>query len=104
MTWIAQQDTNGSLIAPPANVAPGVSEYVAAQAMNWQPDTWRVITQQEAEELQRPSRRDEMLTEIAAIEATQTLRMKRGAILGNQEDIDRLQAIEDKIEELRQQL
>ena len=56
---IAQHDTNGTLIAPPASVAPGVSHETAAQAMRWPPGTWREITPQEAEELQKPSPEEE---------------------------------------------
>jgi hypothetical protein len=54
--FIAYTQDNKTLVA---NLAPGVTPEQAAQAMNLAPGTWRVITAEEAVELQRPTPEEE---------------------------------------------
>ena len=87
-----------------ANLAPGVTPEQAAQAMNLAPGTWRVITQEEAAELQKPTREEEIKAAISALEFSVSERTKRGASLGKPDDVARLQAVEDQITALRDEL
>ena len=99
---IAQIDTQGNLIAPPCSV--GVSPEISAADMKWPPGTWREITPEEAEELQKPSRADEIIAEIAALEAKQTPRLMGDALLGNPDDVAMLRDIRGRIAALRAEL
>ena len=62
--FIAQIDTQGNLIRPAASIA--VEPEQAAQAMGWQPGTWREITPQEFEELNAPTQQELEEREAAA--------------------------------------
>jgi len=50
---IARLDANGNIVAPPVSVA--VSPEISAADMKWSPGSWRVITPEEAAELQQPT-------------------------------------------------
>jgi hypothetical protein len=54
MSYIAYTDTNtGKTLV--ANLAPGVTPEQAAAAMNLAPGSWRIVTPEEAAELQAPT-------------------------------------------------
>ena len=75
-----------------------------AAAKRFGPGSWREITPEEAAELQRPTSAELIKAQIAVLEARQTDRMVRGAALGIAEDKAMLQAIEDEISALRNEL
>ena len=75
-----------------------------AASLDLPPGTWREITPQEAAALQAPTREDEIKAAISALEAKQTPRLMGDAMLGNQDDMARLQDIRGQITALRTEL
>ena len=70
----------------------------------WAKPDWMSITDQEAAELQKPSAEEEIKAAIAALEAKQTPRLMGDALLGNPDDVARLQNIRGQITALREEL
>jgi hypothetical protein len=67
--------------------------------------SWAELTAEEVDALLNPEPEPPTIAEqIAAIEASVTPRNLRGAALGDQFSIDKIQAVEDEIDALREQL
>ncbi len=54
-TWICKTDSQGNLVPPPTAVGDGFHPKTVAEILGWASGTWRVITEDEAHDLQKPS-------------------------------------------------
>ncbi len=69
--WIAQLDSNGSLVPPPGAVGMGMDPAAVATMLGWGVEGvgWRIITDQEAADLMSPPDSDSYFAERADVES-----------------------------------